>query len=211
MKKLVVIGDGGHSKVVRDVVKADNKYDCIGILDDKYKALINKAGIYHGPIQSIAELISIEEDVFFVIAIGDNSIRKKIVNNLSDMNVNFASLIHPSAIIGSNVEIMPGTVIMPGAIINSSTIIQEHCIINSNAVVEHDNTIESFVHVSPGAVLAGNVTIQVGSHIGIGANIIPSISIGKWAVIGSGGVVIKDLPSNCTAVGNPARIIKMHK
>jgi sugar O-acyltransferase (sialic acid O-acetyltransferase NeuD family) len=211
MKKLVVIGDGGHSKVVKDIVKADNKYECIGTLDDKFSTLINADGKYYGPIQSVETIISKEKDVFFLIAVGDNLIRKNIVNALSGLNVNFASLIHPSAIIGSDVEIKPGTVIMPSAIINSSTIIQEHCIINSNVVIEHDNIIGSYVHISPGATLAGNVTIQEGTHIGIGANIIPSINIGEWTVVGAGGVVIKALPSNCTAVGNPTRIIKMHQ
>ncbi|UZJ79547.1 acetyltransferase [Fictibacillus sp. KU28468] len=209
MKKLVVIGDGGHSKVVRDIVLAGNEYEWVGTLDDKYASFIEKDGRFSGPIHTVDRILErFGSQVYFVIAIGSNRIRKAVAEQLEIYDVKYAVLVHPSAIIGSNVNFMPGTVVMPGAIVNSSASIHTHCIINTNAVVEHDCILYSYVHLSPGAILAGNVTVLEGASIGIGAKMIPSVSAGEWSTVGAGAVVIKDIPPCCTAIGVPASPMK---
>ena len=100
---------------------------------------------------------------------------------------------------------------MPKVVVNAAAIIGQHCIINTSAIVEHECVLEDFVHVSPNSTLCGNVKIGEGTHIGAGVTIIPGIKIGKWCTIGAGSVVVKDMPDNVVAVGNPAKVIKVHK
>lgn len=144
----------------------------------------------------------------FVIAVGNNLIRKKIAERI---NAVYEIAIHPSAVIDLTAFLGAGTVVMPLAVINPDCKIGKHVIVNSGAVVEHDCVLEDFVHIAPNVTLTGNVKIGEGTHIGAGAIILPGVSVGKWVTIGAGAVVVKDLPDNCTAVGIPAQPIKFHK
>lgn len=102
-----------------------------------------------------------------------------------------------------------GTVVFHHAVIQASAIIGRHCIVNTSSSTDHDCTLEDFVHISPHATLSGNVMVGEGTHIGAGATVIPGITVGKWCVIGAGAVVTEDIPDYATAVGVPARIIKI--
>ncbi|AZV45329.1 hypothetical protein BAOM_4751 [Peribacillus asahii] len=202
MKPIIVIGEGGHSKVIQDIISASGVYTIIAILDDKYTELFEKDGIKIGPISEFSKLESSEA----IIAIGSNHIRKKIVERLEC--VTYATLIHPSAIISPSANIAEGTVVMAGSIINADTIIGKHAIINSLAVIEHDNNIRDYAHISPGAILTGNVQVGEGTHIGAGVTIIPGKNVGNWSIIGAGATVVQDIPNDVTAVGIPAKVLK---
>ncbi|WNF35313.1 acetyltransferase [Bacillaceae bacterium IKA-2] len=204
---IVMIGQGGHSKVVEDIVFANNEHQIVGYLDDKYEDVTINNQTYYGPISFAHEIINSFKDIQFVIAIGNNLIRKKIVNQLNFSDKSYATLIHPSAVISSRSIIGHGTVIMASAVINVDARIGDHSIINTNAVVEHDNWIGDFVHISPNATLTGSIHIADGVHVGAGVTIIPNLTIGEWSVIGGGATVINHLPPNCTAVGVPAKVI----
>jgi acetyltransferase EpsM len=202
-QKLIIIGNGGHSKVVADIAKSTNKYEIVGYLDD------NPDSESLGVIEKANQFYKQDSDLKFIIAIGNNHVRKQIVDNILCLpNDAFATIIHSSAIISNSSSIKEGTVVMPGAIINADVIIGQHCIINTASVIEHDCIIEDFAHISPKAALAGGVTIREGSHVGIGSSVIPGKTVGSWSIIGAGSTVIKDIPEKCTAVGSPARIIK---
>lgn len=207
MNNIVVIGEGGHSKVIQDIIRCRNE-KIVAILDDKYTAMFKQDNVEKGPINLYHSFL--DKNYRFVIAIGNNIIRKEIVKILKIEEAQYATLVHPSAIIGSNVKIGSGSVIMAGAIINADTTIGKHAIINSGAVIEHDNMIGDFVHISPNSTLAGGIKVGEGTHIGVGASIIPQISIGEWAIVGAGAAVISNIPSHCTAVGVPAKPIKFH-
>ncbi|MFD1707483.1 acetyltransferase [Siminovitchia sediminis] len=207
MKKIVIVGQGGHSKVITDIILAYNEYLIYAVLDDKFDKPIQKDHIIYGPI-SYAESLSKEQEIFFTIAIGDNGVRRKISRTLENIGAQFAILKHPTAVISRSAVIGRGSVIMPNCVINSDTIIGEHVIINSGAVIEHDNKINNYAHVSPRAVMAGNVYVGEGSQVGAGATIIPNTKIGSWSIVGAGATVIRDVPSNVTVVGVPAQIIK---
>ena len=194
---MYLFGASGHGKVVADIATTAG-IEIIAFIDQD----ISKRECYGLPV-----INKISEEVNkVVISIGNNQIRKKIAEELN--NVNFISLIHPKAIISNSVKIKPGTVMMGGVVINADTTIGKHCIINTNASVDHDCVVEDFVHISPNAALAGNVAVGEGSHIGIGAAVIQGIKIGKWCVIGAGAVIIHDIPDYSVVVGNPGRIIK---
>lgn len=214
MKKLIIIGAGGNSKVIIDIIKARNKIlkeniEIMGVLDDdeNKKELLGYPVL--GKINDIDKYIK-ESNILFVNGIGDNNIRKKtteIINQKIE-TPKFYTAIYPSVIIGSNVIIGMGTVIMPNVVINADSMIGQHTIINTGVIVEHDNIIEDYVHLASTTTTAGNVKIGEATLVGTGAKIIQGISIGKNAIVGAGAVVIKNIPDNTTAVGVPAKVIK---
>jgi acetyltransferase EpsM len=196
-----IFGASGHAKVVLDILLT-NGISITSIVDDN-PTVPNLLNI---PIIYSKDFILKETDEF-IIAIGENSIRKTIVEKY---NFQFYKAIHPDATVSQFASIAEGTVVMPQAVINAAATIGKHCIINSRSIVEHDCVLEDYVHISPNASLAGNVTIGKGSQIGIGASVIQGVKIGKWVTIGAGAVVTQDIPDNCTAVGIPAKPIKFH-
>ncbi|MHA5067741.1 acetyltransferase [Cetobacterium somerae] len=210
MKKIIVIGSGGHAKVVIDIILQRNKVlddnlKIIGILDDKYNE-DKKIEIFETPvIGKIDEMLELQEDVYYVIAIGNNCVRRKIAEKYSDKK--FITLIHPKAIIGEKVSIEEGTVVMAGSIINSYTKIGKHCILNTGSIIEHDNTIEDYVHISPNATLCGGITIGEETWIGVGATIIQEKKIGKKVVVGAGTVIVKNLQDKIKVIGASAKIL----
>jgi acetyltransferase EpsM len=202
VKKLNLFGASGHAKVIIDVITS-NGFEVAHVFDDDKS--IHKLLDYKVTTSYNSSLL---ESYPLLVSIGDNVIRKEIALRT---NINLSEvLIHPSAIISSEAVIGKGTVVMPNVVINSGTRIGENCIINTSAVIEHDCIIEDFVHISPNVALAGGVKVGQGSHVGIGANIIQFIEIGQWSNIGAGAVVVRNIPSHCTAVGIPAKPIKFH-
>ncbi|WP_280524599.1 acetyltransferase [Sutcliffiella horikoshii] len=204
--KVVIVGQGGHSKVVTEAIAFQGNLKIIGYLDDNYNELVFENELFYGPIRSNKELLLIEPNIKFIIAIGNNKMRKVIVEKLGLKETQFISVIHPKAIISTSAIIGVGSVILANAVVNTDATIGAHTIINTSAIVEHDNIIEDFAHLSPNATLTGTVHIEEGVHVGAGANIIPNISIGKWSTIGAGATVINHIPAFSTAVGVPAKI-----
>ena len=223
MTKTILIGCGGHSKVIQDIVAENKDFELHAILDDAIndsvgEAISNIAGA--GPRAGAGGVIYANTsylsdikvtDYKFCLAIGSNATRKKLFEQFQIPSEQYAVLIHPSAVISSSAKIGYGTVIMPGAVVNADAAIGDHCIINTNAVVEHDNCLEDFVHISPNAALCGAVKVGEGSHIGAGAVVIPGKKIGRWSTVGAGSVVVKDVGDNMTVVGVPARILPQRR
>ncbi|UAL50267.1 acetyltransferase [Metabacillus dongyingensis] len=202
---IVIIGEGGHSKVVKDIILSIGKFNILAFLDDKYDQMLISDHIFYGPISAYKYLIKNYMDIKFIIAIGNNEIRKKITTQLDVDDDFYTSFIHPSAIVSSSVKLGIGTVVMANAVINAESNIGDHVIINTGAIIEHENQIGKFSHVSPRGTLTGNVKIGEGVHIGAGATIIPNVFIGEWSVIGAGATVVKSIPSYKTAIGVPAK------
>lgn len=201
-EQVVIIGAGGHGKVVADIVlqSGDNLK---GFLDDSDDIPDLVEGI---PVMGKIASYKKYNDCKFIVAIGNAEIRKKIVNSLKDMK--WYTAIHPSAQLSNlGVTIGEGTVIMAQAVINSSARIGKHCIINTSAVIEHDNQLGDFTHISPGAILAGNVKVGENTHIGAGAVIRNNINIVSDCTIGAGAVVVKDIRQQGTYTGVPAKIL----
>lgn len=196
-----LFGASGHAKVVLDVIESKNT-NIDGVFDDNKKEDYFQDLPFLGKLESGNQVLKHGE---FIIAIGNNKIRKEIVSNL---NAKYFSACHTNSFISRFSKIGEGTVVMNNATINSGAKIGRHCIINTASVIEHDCVIEDFSHISPNATLTGNVKVGEGTHIGAGAIVIPNTTIGKWCVIGAGAVVIENIPDNSVAVGNPARIIK---
>ncbi|MEE3694605.1 UDP-N-acetylbacillosamine N-acetyltransferase [Campylobacter sp. CLAX-22107-21] len=188
---LYIYGNGGHAKVVADIARA-NGYDNLIFLDNNSDMKFSPNLPKH-PI---------------IIAIGNTLIRRKLQNLVLSSGFELITLIHPTAVIGSDVTIGTGSVVMPRAIINANSIIGDGVIINSGAIVEHDCIIGNFAHICPGVALAGGVNIGERTWIGIGSSIIQGIKIKSDITIGAGSVVVSDIDSGSIAYGNPCKVRK---
>ncbi len=195
-KSVVIIGAGGHARVVADIVKKSGD-KVVGFLDD-----FNTGD---GILGTVDDCIKFAHNCSFVIAIGSNKARSTIAQKYS--NLDYYTAIHPTAVISENVTIKKGTVVMANAVVNSGAVIGEHTIINTASVVEHDNFIGDYVHISPNATLCGTVTVESGTHIGAGAVVKNNISICKQCVIGCGAAVVKDITKPGIYAGVPSKEI----
>lgn len=207
-KEVVIIGAGGHAKVIADIIEKSGD-EVIGFLDDNLNIQGNI--IFDGKRvigTTKEEDVNKFKDKYFVIAIGSNRVRKLISEKYQDLI--WYTAIHPNAVIANEVEIEEGTVVMAGAIVNPGTKIGKHCIINTSVSVDHDNIIEDFVHISPGSHLAGTVTVKECTWICAGVTVINNITIGKNNTIGAGATVIRNIEEeNSTYIGVPVkRLIK---
>ncbi len=198
MNKLIIIGAGGHGKVIADNA-LKNGYTDIAFIDDNCADTCMGFAVV-GTISDIESLNNGKTD--FIIGIGNNAIRQSIAEKY---DVNWIKLIHPSAQIAVNASVGKGTVVMANAVINAAATVGEHCIINTSSIVEHDNVIENYVHLSPRVALGGEVKIGADSHIGIGATVSNNIEVCDNCIIGAGAVVVSSIHSKGTYVGVPAQ------
>lgn len=199
-ERVIIIGASGHGRVVADIVAACG--DCVvGFLDDDAAKL--ECGGF--PVMGTSADVSRYLDCRFLVAVGNNSVRRKIAETLH--GVSWYTAIHPSAIISPRAIVGEGTVVMPNAVINAEAKVGRHCIINTGAVVEHENTLVDYVHISPRAALGGNVTVGELTHVGIGACVKNNTIICSKCVIGAGAVVVNDIRKAGIYVGIPAKII----
>ncbi|MGL5904923.1 MAG: acetyltransferase [Cetobacterium sp.] len=206
MKKVVIIGSGGHAKVVIDIIlqrqkKLNDDISIEGILDDSFIEGEEKKLFRIPVIGKIDKIRELSEDIYYVIAIGSNEIRKKIVEQYRD--IKYITLIHPNSVIAEEVQIDEGTVIMAGAIVNPYTKIGKHCIVNTGSIIEHDNDLSNYVHISPNVTLCGGVKVGERTWIGAGATVIQGIDIEEKVVIGSNSVILKNIKKEQTVFGIP--------
>lgn len=204
MGRLFIVGCSGHGKVIADIAVKLKKYDEILFLDDDPAADeclgISVAG------GSAYEDIAPQDEI--IVAIGNPGIRRRLQEQYGKRHLSMATLIHPDAVIGSEVKIGEGTVVMAGAVINPDTVIGKGVIVNTGATVDHDNIISDYAHISVGAHTAGTVTVGKGAWIGAGAVVSNNLSICDNVMIGAGAVVIRDIEESGTYVGVPARKIR---
>ena len=200
MRKVIIIGAGGQGKVIKDIVLACND-EFVGFLDDNYAQFDESAKVL-GKISDVEKYIDQAE---FMVGIGNNFLRRDIVERLETMNARFYTAIHPSAVISANAQVGEGTTVMPCAVINTCAEVGKHCIINTGAIVEHDNKIENFVHISPRVALGGAVTVGECTWVGIGSVVRNELLITGGCVIGAGAVVVRSITEKGKYIGVPVR------
>lgn len=212
MEKIAVFGAGGFGRetqmLIAQINGIENRFEFIGFFDDGYKIgeLINNSPILGG----ISELNRVIEPMNIVFSIADPKTKKNLLERIINPLIKYPALIHPNALIGDEqyVHIGDGSIIAAGNIITVNIDIGKHVILNLSCTVGHDTIIGDFSSFMPTVNISGEVTIGEGVYVGTGAKIINQLEIGEFTIVGAGSVVNKSLPSHCTAVGVPAKIIK---
>lgn len=204
MSVLLILGAGGHGRVVADSAAAQGKWDRIAFCDDRYPSMDGPEWPVIGDSTAFFRQAE-DEQLERFIAIGDARTRLAAVDRLRAMGCASPTIIHPRAVVSPFARVGAGTVVIAGAVVNIGASIGPACIINTGATVDHDCALEDGVHVCPGAHLAGNVTVGQGTWIGIGSAIRQGISIGSWCMVGAGAAVVADVSDDTVVVGVPAR------
>lgn len=206
MSGLLIVGAGGHGKVVADTALETGCWQEIAFLDARYPELQHN---------DVAPVIGTEGDAGrvrdrfpeLVVAIGNSSLRISLLEKFRELGFRLADVIHPRAFVSRDVVLGGGCVVFAQAAINRSARLGLGCIVNTGATVDHDCLLGNGVHCCPGSHLGGGVRIGDFSWVGIGASVIQQISIGARVTLGAGSAVISDIPDHATAVGVPARVV----
>jgi sugar O-acyltransferase (sialic acid O-acetyltransferase NeuD family) len=210
MKNIAIYGAGGFARevfqLIVDINQKNEIYNFLGFIEDNSEKLDEK--IYGFPILDGMNWLENKKETLVVIGIGNTSVKRKVALRLTEWNINSPTLIHPSVICGRNVKFGTGSIICASNVITVDIKFGEHVILNLDCTVGHDAVIEDFSTIAPGSRISGNVHIGEGTDVGTGSSIIQGIQVGAWSVLGAGAVVSKNIPSNVTAVGIPARPVK---
>lgn len=200
MNNLVIVGASGHGKVIADIAEKVGYTDIVFLDDNKTVKTCGK----HSVVGASGDAMRYSS-CDFIVGIGNAEIRKRIQEKLIEEGLHIVTLVHPKAVIASDVSLGVGTVVMAGAIINPGSKVGNGCIINTGATVDHDNVLEDYVHASVGSHLAGTVSIGASTWIGAGAIISNNISICENCMIGAGAIVVRNITEADIYIGNPAR------
>ena len=210
-QSLLILGAGGHSKVVIEAAVAQNNFKEISLLDDNYNKgnmLTFKKVLDYKIIGNLK--IALAKDIkkrfsHAFVAIGNCEKRIEWIKILQDNGYEIPKIIHPNSFISPSAKIEKGSIIAVNSTIQSSSSIQEGVIVNTGATIDHDCVIKKGAHICPGVNLAGNVTVGSKSWIGIGSCVIENIKIGENVLVGAGSTVVDNLPDNVKAYGSPAK------
>jgi sugar O-acyltransferase (sialic acid O-acetyltransferase NeuD family) len=208
-RRLVVLGAGGHGKVVADAARAAGD-DVLAFADaDPSRLGLEVMGIpiVAGDVPSLARYCE-REAAMVAVAVGHNAARKRLFGELGAAGVRLASVVHPTATLAPSVQVGAGAVVFAGAIVNVSSLIGAGAIVNTGVRLDHDGSLGEFAHVSPGVSTGGEVLIGEGAHLAVGVSVRNRVRIGAWSVVGVGAAVVSDLPDRVVAYGVPARIVR---
>jgi sugar O-acyltransferase (sialic acid O-acetyltransferase NeuD family) len=209
MEKILIIGAGGHAKVVMDMVERRGLYEIAGVLDE------SGAGEFFGReipgrITDLPRLVDTGYPARGIVAVGDNFVRSRLVGEIEGLvpGFEFVSAVHPGAALARGAVIGRGAAVMPGAVVGPDAVVGEFCIVNTCASLDHDCLMREYSSLAPGARTGGNVRIGRGSALGIGAAVSHGVHIGEHSVVGAGAVVLDDLGDRVLAYGIPARTVR---
>ena len=210
MKPIVVVGGGGHAKVLISILKKMNEFRIIGYTDLKDNGSLLDV-CYLGFDSALGSLATTIKDLNVILAVGQVGLgqqRQLLWSRLQSMPVRFPMIVSPGATLNEGVSGGEGAVVMDGAVVNTGTSIGRGAILNTNSTVEHDVVLKDWVHLGPGSTLSGGVTVGEFSMIGAGATLIEGTKIASCCFVGAGAVVVNDLTEPGLYAGVPARRIK---
>ncbi len=212
LPRVVVLGGGGHARVLLDCLLLRADSDIVGLLD----ADSSRVGsvVYEVPVLGNDELLGalVRRGVtHFVVGlggVGDNEPRRRLFEVGIGAGLRPLEVRHPSAVVSSRAELGEGCQLLPGCVVNAGAVLGRNVLVNSAAVVEHDCQIGDHVHLATGSRLASTVRMGVGANVGAGATVRQYTSIGACAIVGAGAVVVRDVPPGALVVGVPAKVVE---
>ena len=206
---IVIVGAGGHGKVVLDAARAAGVHRVVGFIDaDPALAgtTVGDAPVL-GPVAALARLRS-RSVGGAVVAIGDNRVRRAYAAEVSAAGLDLVTVAHSAAVVSPSASVGRGVLVAAGAVVAAEATVGVGAVVNTSSVVEHECVIGDFAHVAPGAVLGGRVTVGAGALVGLGARVLPCLTVGDGATVGAGAVVIGDVLPGVTVAGVPARPLR---
>lgn len=212
MRDLIIIGIGGCGREAAWIAEKINKnsptWNVLGFVDDDPAAQNMVINGY--PVLGTLESITSYPDAWYICAIGASRTKEKVVRRMKTLlpGVHFATIIDPSVEISEYVSIGEGTIVSAHAVITVNITIGSHVLVEPDCTIGHDAVIHDFVTLYPSVNVSGSTEIGYCTELGVGMQIIQGKRIGDYCIIGAGAVVIRDIPSKCTAVGSPAKPIK---
>lgn len=211
LKRVLILGAGGHGRVVLDILVQAGRHQIVGFLDNNPAILgrrIDGLPVYGatGDLQRFAREL---DAAAAIVAIGDNGTRRGLAREVDTLGIELISAIHPSATLARNAAIGRNVVIAAGAVVCSNCQIGDSVILNTGCIIDHQTMIGEGTHICPGVRIAGRVKVEPGVFVGVGATVIPKVTLGCECIVGAGAVVIEDVPPLATVVGVPARQIKL--
>ena len=207
MKRLIIVGAGGFGREVlghaQSIPTYTKDFEIYGFLDDNPNALDRYN--YSVPIIGSIEHYTPQKDDRFVMGIESPQGKLEIAKILKQRGAEFISLIHPTAEIGHNVSFGSGCVFCPHSAISCDAHLGDFVTLNSYGVIGHDAILEDGCTISSFVLIAGSVRLGKGVYVGIHGCILPRVQVGDFATVGAGSVVIKNIKSQTTVIGVPAR------
>lgn len=203
---IVLIGAGGHGKVVLDAVRQEGRHRVVGFLDADprlHGAVVHDVPVIGGP--NLLDKLPGRKVRGVLVAIGDNRTRANYAAEALAVGLELVSAVHPRAVVAASATVGRNVLIAAGAVVSVDATIGDGTIVNTAAVVDHECVIGRYAHVAPGVRLAGRVTVGDHAFIGLGASVIQCLSIGDRATVGAGAVVLADVSADTTVIGVPAR------
>jgi len=211
MKQILLFGGGNQVHYTIDIIEKENKYQIVGIIDSVHEIGADRYGYkVLGRQENLKSIVEEHKIDAGIITIGDNWSRFKVFEAIREQmpSFEFVNAIHPSVIIGKNVDLGFGVVMMAGVIVNPLAKIGNFTFFATGCQIEHDCVIEEFASVSAGSIMGGYVRIGKFSAITLGVTVLDRLTIGENSVIGSGSLVLKNVPDNVLAHGNPINKIR---
>lgn len=209
-RPLILIGAGGHAKVLADVIQLE-KRPTLGVVDaDPSKHGKGVLGLLVLGGEEVI-LTRLQHTIDLVNAVGSvhsMTARAAVYERWTAAIYMFARIIHPSAIIARSASLGDGVQVLAGAVIQPEAKIGSNTIINTRVSVDHDSIIGAHCHLAPGVSVSGNVKIGDRTHVGVGASIVQGVTIGAGCLIAAGAVVIRDVPDGQAVCGVPAKPMK---
>jgi sugar O-acyltransferase (sialic acid O-acetyltransferase NeuD family) len=196
-RPVIILGAGGHAKVLFEALRLSGRV-ILGFVTPDLEVGAGFCGsTVLGDDSIILNYSANEVDlVNGVGALPGKNLRWKLTSSMREKGYHFTVVIHPNAVVASDVVLKEGAQVMAGVVIQPGTTIGKNTIINTGSIIDHDCIIAENCHVAPSVVCSGDVNIGKNVHIGTGARIIQGINIGEGCVIAAGSTIYKDVPAN---------------
>jgi sugar O-acyltransferase (sialic acid O-acetyltransferase NeuD family) len=213
MQRLLIIGSGGHARVVVEIATSLG-WSVVGLIDDTRLPGPAFAGLT--VIGATGDLLRLRSDDIYdalCVAVGDNHGRRVLVQQIEALvkPVVFPTLVHPRASVSSSARLGAGAVVCAGAVVGPDAVVGDHAVVNTLASLDHEATLGAFASLGPHAAVGGGAQVGSSSLVAMSATVLQRVSIGQNTVVGSGAVAVSDLPSRVVAMGIPAKVARSRK
>ncbi|MGE0482482.1 MAG: acetyltransferase [Phycisphaerae bacterium] len=210
-QRVLIIGAGGHGRVVLDILVQSRVHTVVGFVDNNADIHGRRVDGFPvlGAVGDLAGLRRRHDAGAAIVAIGDNGVRRGIARELDVVGVELVNAIHPTAAVAKNATLGRNVVVAAGVVVCAHCQIGDSVILNTGCIIDHQTMIGEGTHICPGVRIAGRVKVESGAFVGVGATVVPRVTLGCEAIIGAGAVVVEDVAPLSTVVGVPARAIRL--